>query len=213
MRHIQTQCLWLQEAHATKRLHFEKIDGSRNPSDLLTKHLSEILMDRHMKVIGALPEDGRASTAPTLASLGINQQPLLGFTDPGDEVTNTSGQLPNTESSKPCMRQERARQVPHQDRTTPGERTIARPGAVREEVHLSPCHTPATTASSRRATGRRLAQVATPVEETCPGVEEETTRRMGHRVQLSLPRDGTRDPAFPEFQGCLLYTSPSPRDY
>ena len=48
MRHIQTQCLWLQEAHATKRLRFEKIDGSRNPSDLLTKHFSEILMDRHM---------------------------------------------------------------------------------------------------------------------------------------------------------------------
>ena len=82
LRHIQTQCLWLQEAHATNRLHFEKIDGSRNPSDLLTTHLSDILMDRHMKVIGALPEDGRASTAPTLASLGINELPLYGYVDP-----------------------------------------------------------------------------------------------------------------------------------
>ena len=82
LRHIQTQCLWLQEAHATKRLHFEKIDGSRNPSDLLTKHLSEVLMDRHMKVIGALPEDGRAATAPTLASLGINERPLCGHDAP-----------------------------------------------------------------------------------------------------------------------------------
>ena len=44
LRHIRTQSLWLQEAHATKRLHFEKIDGLCNPSDLLTKHLSEVLV-------------------------------------------------------------------------------------------------------------------------------------------------------------------------
>ena len=37
VRHIWTQSLWFQEAHATKRLGFEKIDGSRNPSDLMTK--------------------------------------------------------------------------------------------------------------------------------------------------------------------------------
>ena len=42
LRHIRTQSVWIQEAHATKRLHFEKIDGSRNRSDLLTEHLSEI---------------------------------------------------------------------------------------------------------------------------------------------------------------------------
>ena len=40
VRHIRAQCLWLQEARATKRLAFEKIDGGRNPSDLFTKHLS-----------------------------------------------------------------------------------------------------------------------------------------------------------------------------
>ena len=80
LRHIRTQSLWLQEAHATKRIHFEKIDGSRNPSDLLTKHLPEVLVDRHMKYIGALPEDGRAATAPTLSSLGISECPLLGYT-------------------------------------------------------------------------------------------------------------------------------------
>ena len=38
VRHIRTQSLWLQEAHAEKRLAFEKIDGSRNPADLLTKY-------------------------------------------------------------------------------------------------------------------------------------------------------------------------------
>ena len=49
LRHIRTQCLGLQEAHATARMHLEKIGGSRNPSNLLMKHLPEVLMDRHMK--------------------------------------------------------------------------------------------------------------------------------------------------------------------
>ena len=102
LRHIRTQSLWLQEAHATKRLSFEKIDGSRNPSDLLTKHLSEILMDRHMKVIGALPEDGRASTAPTLASLGINEQPLLGYDIPegAQDSSNTHSRTTTADGKK-----------------------------------------------------------------------------------------------------------------
>ena len=46
--HIRTQALWLQEANATKRIYFEKVDGSRNPADLMTKHLAETLMERHM---------------------------------------------------------------------------------------------------------------------------------------------------------------------
>ena len=109
LRHIRTQSLWLQEAHATKRIHFEKIDGSRNPSDLLTKHLAEILMDRHMRVIGALPEDGRASTAPTLASLCINELPLCGHVIGEDSGMETNS-LVQSESKhaidrqKPCMR-------------------------------------------------------------------------------------------------------------
>ena len=109
MRHIQTQSLWLQEAHATKRIHFEKIDGSRNPADLLTKHLAEVLMDRHMKVIGALPEDGRAATAPTLASLGINEAPLQGFDAPegiGEEANSLvqSRDVVAHDRQKSCMR-------------------------------------------------------------------------------------------------------------
>ena len=109
LRHIRTQSLWLQEAHATKRIHFEKVDGSRNLADLLTKHLAEILMDRHMKVIGALPEDGRASTAPTLASLGINEQPLYGHTaqDPSQRATKLEAQTGlkhAIDQQKPCMR-------------------------------------------------------------------------------------------------------------
>ena len=52
MRHIQTQCLWLQEAHATKRIGFEKIDGSKNPSDLMTKHLTPERIEYLMGLMG-----------------------------------------------------------------------------------------------------------------------------------------------------------------
>ena len=45
-----------------------------------------------MKVIGALPEDGRASTAPTLASLGINELPLFGHYVPEGVDTNSCAQ-------------------------------------------------------------------------------------------------------------------------
>ena len=69
VRHIRTQSLWLQEAHATKRLGFEKIDGSRNPSDLMTKHLSDTLQQRHLEYIGTRAAGGRAESAPELNSV------------------------------------------------------------------------------------------------------------------------------------------------
>ena len=69
VRHIRTQSLWLQEAHATKILGFEKIDGSRNPSDLMTKHLSDTLQQRHLEYIGTRAADGRAESAPELNSV------------------------------------------------------------------------------------------------------------------------------------------------
>ena len=80
VRHIRTQSLWLQEAHATKRLGFEKIDGSRNPSDLMTKHLTDTLQQRHLDYIRARAAEGRAETAPELSNIEeiINSHYLLG---------------------------------------------------------------------------------------------------------------------------------------
>ena len=70
VRHIRTQSLWLQEAHATKRIGFEKIDGSPNPSDLMTKHLTDTLQQRHLVYINAVPTGGRAESAPELNAFG-----------------------------------------------------------------------------------------------------------------------------------------------
>ena len=74
VRHIRTQSLWLQEAHATKRLGFEKIDGTRNPSDLMTKHLTDTLQQRHLEYMCTQVESGRAETAPTLNNLEADHE-------------------------------------------------------------------------------------------------------------------------------------------
>ena len=71
VRHIRMQSLWLQEAHATKRLGFEKIDGSRNPSDLMTKHLTHTLQQRHLAYIHTMPTGGRAESALALSNLEV----------------------------------------------------------------------------------------------------------------------------------------------
>ena len=78
VRHNGTQCLWLQEAHATKRLAFENIGGTRNSSGLFTKHLCELLVDRRMMFIGATAESGRAKTAAELSLLDIPKLYMLG---------------------------------------------------------------------------------------------------------------------------------------
>ena len=77
VRHIRTQALWLQEAHATKRLGYEKIDGARNPSDLMTKHLADTLQQRHPDFMNVQSAAGRAESAPTLGSLDHDRY-LLG---------------------------------------------------------------------------------------------------------------------------------------
>ena len=104
VRHVKTQSLWLQEAHAQRRIAFEKVDGSRNPADLLTKHVPELLLDRHLEYLSCRPEDGRAATAPTLSSLGLNVWPLYGFELDNVSVEPTTLKNPVGGSSMPILR-------------------------------------------------------------------------------------------------------------
>ena len=53
---------------------FEKIDGSRNPSDLMTKHLTDTLQQRHLEYIHAKPVGGRAESAPELTVLDVEDE-------------------------------------------------------------------------------------------------------------------------------------------
>ena len=69
VRHLRTQGLWVQEVRVAGRLHYKKVLGTKNPSDVLTKHVPGELLERHLEVTGAEPRGGRAETAPELNSM------------------------------------------------------------------------------------------------------------------------------------------------
>ena len=67
VRHLDTQCLWIQDAVRERRIGLEKVAGVVHPVDAMTKHLDFGTLDRHLKKMCVLKEDGRASLAPKLA--------------------------------------------------------------------------------------------------------------------------------------------------
>ena len=71
VRHLHLQALWVQECRSTGRLSYKKVLGTANPSDVLTKHVPGDLLDTHLKTLNLEVRDGRAETAPTLASLEL----------------------------------------------------------------------------------------------------------------------------------------------
>ncbi len=66
VRHLRVQALWVQEVRSTGRLKYHKVLGTRNPSDILTKHVPADLLNVHLRTLGMEVKDGRAETAPTL---------------------------------------------------------------------------------------------------------------------------------------------------
>ena len=60
------QALWVQEIRCNKRLGYKKVLGTRNPADVLTKHVPGDLLRTHLHTIGVEHRGGRAETAPTL---------------------------------------------------------------------------------------------------------------------------------------------------
>ena len=69
VRHIRVQALWVQEVRCTKRLAYKKVLGTRNPADLLTKHVPKELLDAHVITLGVEVRGGRAESAPTIDSV------------------------------------------------------------------------------------------------------------------------------------------------
>ena len=66
VRHIRTQALCVQEDRATGRLAYKKVLGSRNPADILTKHVAWALLDQHLTTVKVEVQSGQADSAPTL---------------------------------------------------------------------------------------------------------------------------------------------------
>ena len=69
VRHLRTQGLWVQEVRVSGRIAYRKVLGEKNPADLLTKHLSTEMIDRHITTLNMRHVEGRADTAPTLDNI------------------------------------------------------------------------------------------------------------------------------------------------
>ena len=61
MRHINVNCLWIQERQNEKDLELRKVLGTENPADLMTKHLARQPLDKCMLQLNQHRTAGRAS--------------------------------------------------------------------------------------------------------------------------------------------------------
>ena len=53
--------LWIQEVEKMKKAKFEKIKGTKNPADLMTKGVNKEKLKRYMSTVRQEPREGRAS--------------------------------------------------------------------------------------------------------------------------------------------------------
>ena len=73
VRHIHVSELWIQDALKTNRFQLKAIDGSSNPSDVLTKHVDRHTLEKHCPTIGIVQRQGRSMSAPKcLSGYGAN---------------------------------------------------------------------------------------------------------------------------------------------
>ena len=61
LRHINVSSLWLQDIQDREGAQYLKIEGTKNPSDLMTKYLARDKMDACMQSIGQKVMSGRAN--------------------------------------------------------------------------------------------------------------------------------------------------------
>ncbi len=67
LRHIDTQCLWLQQKVRSGAIDLRKVRGTENPADLFTKHLTSTSTVRAlMELFNCVYRDGRPEGAPKL---------------------------------------------------------------------------------------------------------------------------------------------------
>ena len=66
IRHLAVADLWIQDRLRCGDVQLEKIPGSDNASDILTKHTDTKTLDKHLATLGLVFEDGRSQLAPTV---------------------------------------------------------------------------------------------------------------------------------------------------
>ena len=88
LRHVDTQCLWIQQRVRDGSVELCKVRGDENPADLFTKHLtSRDKIHSLLELFGCRYRGGRSLAAPVLrAGLGTSKGELLEL---AEETTGT----------------------------------------------------------------------------------------------------------------------------
>ena len=63
MRHVKVGSLWIQQKCDEGELVFNKVLGTSNPADLMTKHLGQQVIDKHMCAVSQDFREGRAASS------------------------------------------------------------------------------------------------------------------------------------------------------
>ena len=66
VRHLATADLWVQDRVKKKDFVLERVPGAGNPADILTKHVDQALLSKHLGFMNLRHEAGRASSAPSI---------------------------------------------------------------------------------------------------------------------------------------------------
>ena len=75
VRHPDIQSLWIQDALRERRVSSEKVKGTENPADMMTKPLDAGPLEKMMAKVNLKILDGRARMAPRLT--GADPEPMM----------------------------------------------------------------------------------------------------------------------------------------
>ena len=64
VRHLAVADLWVQQRSKRGEVHYHKLEGAKNTSDILTKHVEREVLDRHMEKMGLEFRSGRHKETP-----------------------------------------------------------------------------------------------------------------------------------------------------
>ena len=67
VRHLAVADLWIQQKARDNIITYHKVDGKKNPSDMLTKGLGAAKIEQYLSMIGVVTRTGRSTIAPTLS--------------------------------------------------------------------------------------------------------------------------------------------------
>ena len=67
LRHVKVGMLWIQDLREEESVAFKKVEGVKNPADLMTKHNPPRTIEEHCWRLKLRPEAGRSSLASKLS--------------------------------------------------------------------------------------------------------------------------------------------------